>query len=80
MNETPIQTAVRLVGGQNELARRLGVRQSLVMYWIKTGKTSPVHAVGIEKMTGGQVTRHDLRPDVFGTTPEGVNGGKSASH
>jgi DNA-binding transcriptional regulator YdaS (Cro superfamily) len=70
MNETAIEKAVRLLGGQTETARRLGIKQQLVWYWVnKSGKCSPTHAVGIEKLTDGLVTRYDLRPDVFGQNP-----------
>lgn len=70
MNETAIEKAVRLLGGQTETARRLGgIKQQLVGYWIKSGRCSPKFAVGIENITSGKVTRYDLRPDVFGQNP-----------
>lgn len=69
MNETAIEKAVLLLGGQTETARRLGIKQQLVGYWIKSGRCSPKFAVGIENLTSGKVTRYDLRPDVFGQNP-----------
>lgn len=32
-------------------------------------RASHVLAIAIERATGGAVTRHDLRPDVFGPAP-----------
>jgi DNA-binding transcriptional regulator YdaS (Cro superfamily) len=52
---------------QTDLAHRLGVTQGLVHQWV-TGKTriTAERAVEIEKATGGQVTRQELRPELFG--------------
>jgi DNA-binding transcriptional regulator YdaS (Cro superfamily) len=51
---------------QTDLARRLGVTQGLVHQWV-TGKTriTGERAVEIEKATDCQVTRQELRPDLF---------------
>jgi DNA-binding transcriptional regulator YdaS (Cro superfamily) len=52
---------------QAELAGRLGVSQSMVSQWL-TGisRITAERALDIERATQGQVTRHDLRPDIFG--------------
>lgn len=51
---------------QQSLATSLGVTQSLVHQWV-SGKTriTGERARDIEAATGGQVRRHDLRPDLF---------------
>ena len=51
---------------QQSLATALGVTQSLVHQWV-AGKTriTAERALDIEAATGGQVRRHDLRPDLF---------------
>ena len=70
MDKTPIQRAIEAVGGQANLATALSIHPSLVSQWV-TGRR-PVaanHVLGIEKATQGAVTRHDLRPDVFGAAP-----------
>lgn len=38
---------------------------------VETGKKVPSHnlAKAFEKFYGGEVTRYDLRPDIFGTNP-----------
>lgn len=69
MNESAIAAAVRIAGGQASLARAVKVAPALVYQWL-TGRR-PVaahHCRLIEAATG--VTCHDLRPDVFGPTPE----------
>lgn len=66
---TPIQKAIDAVGGQGALARLLKVHPALVSQW-RTGRR-PVaahHILSIEAMT--QVSRHELRPDIFGVQPE----------
>lgn len=72
MDKTPIAAAIEAVGGQRELAEALGVHPSLVSQWANGRRpVAAIHAIPIETATGGQVTRHDLRPDVFGPAPEG---------
>lgn len=68
-----LERAVELAGGQSELARRIGgtVKQQHVHYWLKVmGKISEKHAIAAELAVDGQVTRYQLRPDVFGREPE----------
>ena len=55
-------------GAQAELARALGIPQSLPSAWAAADpqKRRPVpvqHCLAIERATGGAVTRRDLRPD-----------------
>jgi len=60
-----IADAVTAVGGQVPLAKILGVNPSLISQWV-TGRLQVAarHCIAIEAATG--VSRHDLRPDVFG--------------
>lgn len=54
-------------GSKKEMAQRLGITQTWLGLLIsKTRRPSPELAKRIEKMTKGQVTAHDLRPDLFG--------------
>ena len=59
--------AVDSVGGQNEMARRLGVYQSHVRYWLTKGKRGvPAERVlDVVKACEGHVLAHELRPDIF---------------
>lgn len=51
---------------QSELARALGVTQGLVSHWV-TGRVriTAERAIQIEEVTGGAVTRQELRPDLY---------------
>ncbi|SMR69311.1 Putative antitoxin of toxin-antitoxin system, YdaS/YdaT [Stenotrophomonas sp. yr243] len=62
----PIAIAVERSGaGQAGLARLLGVTPQAVNQWINGNRpVPPRHVLAIEAATG--VSRHDLRPDVFG--------------
>jgi DNA-binding transcriptional regulator YdaS (Cro superfamily) len=52
---------------QQELADRLGVTQGIISQWV-LGRVPvpPERAAAIERATQGEVTRVELRPDVFG--------------
>lgn len=65
MNESAIGVAVKRAGGQASLARAIAVTPSLVYQWV-TGRrpVAATHCRAIEAVTG--VSRHALRPDVFG--------------
>ena len=71
-----IQNASRILGNQAALARALGVSPVAVGQWLRpdvsTGRgVPPKQCVRIERLTAGQVTRRDLRPnDYFEIWPE----------
>ncbi|WP_372382155.1 YdaS family helix-turn-helix protein [Xanthomonas sp. NCPPB 1068] len=73
MDMTPLERAVAAAGGQSALARTLStaervVRQGHVWAWINRPLPVPAEFCRpIEAATG--VSRHDLRPDVFGPPP-----------
>lgn len=77
----PLNKAVNMVGGQAALARALqnrrhcNIRQQHIWKWLQKGRVPAEYAMTIEGITGGAVTRYDLRPDVFGPppTPSNVN-------
>lgn len=55
-------------GGQAQLARELGVSIQFVNQWVRGSRPVPArHVLAIEAATG--VSRHDLRPDIFGPAP-----------
>lgn len=65
-HETPLNEAKRKAGGSTELARALG---DLTPQAISQWKVVPADRVlKVEEITG--VSRHDLRPDIFGPAPE----------
>lgn len=60
-----LEDAVRRGGGQTATSEKLGVRQSLIWYWLKRSKkgVAPEYVLPLEKLTG--VSRSALRPDLF---------------
>lgn len=56
------------MGGQSALARAIGVKQGNVWYWLNGSEKQEAPAqyvIPIERAVDGQVTRHDLRPDLY---------------
>lgn len=67
MDKTPIERAVDLVGGQKALADALKIKPAMVWQWVNGHRpVAAHHCLPIEQATSGAITRHDLRPDVFG--------------
>lgn len=61
-----IQHAVDITGSQQKLAESAGCSQQHISYLLTTAKrVSAETALSIERATGGKVTRHELRPDLF---------------
>lgn len=54
-------------GAKDALAKELGISRTWMSQLIQGRQVcSPELAVEIERLTSGQVTRKDLRPDLFG--------------
>ena len=51
---------------QQQFAAKIGVTQGRVSHWVKGATVPAERCAAIEQATGGRVTRHELRPDVFG--------------
>lgn len=65
-----LERAIEIAGGQTALAQRIGppIKQAHVWYWLNRsdGVVPAEHCAAIEEATDGEITRHDLRPDIFG--------------
>jgi DNA-binding transcriptional regulator YdaS (Cro superfamily) len=61
-NQTPLDRIVEIVGTKAKLADELGVSPQAVSQW---PPIPPKHAIAIEKLTGGQVTRHEIAPAMY---------------
>lgn len=57
-----IKTAL---GSQAELARQLGIGVAAVTHWKRRGRIPADRVLAIERITGGQVSRHEMRPDLY---------------
>ena len=78
MNELQaLQEAVRIAGGQTALAEKIGKKQGHVWHWLNESKKAPAEAVlAIEAAIEGQITRHQLRPDIY---PQPATSAKDAA-
>jgi len=66
MTNPALQKACAAAGGNCEdLARLLGITPSAVSQWKIKNRVPLRRALQIEALTGGQVTKEELRPDVF---------------
>lgn len=59
-----IKRAADCVGSQSALAEAIGVKQPTISEWVRGDRPVPIErCVDIERATGRQVMRWDLRPD-----------------
>lgn len=66
MNES-LQRAIKIVGSRRALARALNISPAAVSQWTEV----PVKRVlAIEALTDGAVCRHELRPDIYPSSPK----------
>lgn len=66
-NTPPLARAIAILGNQTKLAEAVGRKQQSVNEVVRRGSRVPAEWCPlIEKATGGKVTRHQLRPDLFG--------------
>lgn len=62
-----VSQAAERAGGVVALARELGIKHTAMYSWTRV----PAERVlDIERVTG--ISRHELRPDIFGPAPEKV--------
>ncbi|MGB3424238.1 MAG: YdaS family helix-turn-helix protein [Castellaniella sp.] len=60
----PVRAACEFAGGVTALARRLGLPPQVIHSWAIGQRPIPIiRCVEIEELTGGEVTRKQLRPD-----------------
>ncbi|MBK1719194.1 YdaS family helix-turn-helix protein [Thiocystis violacea] len=66
----PLERAIQVAGSQAALGRLIGVSSQRVWWWLNKcdGRVTPELCQAIERTTG--ITRHELRPDVFGRPSE----------
>jgi len=65
-----IEKAIELHGSQVKLAKEAGCSQQYISWLLKDAdQVSAEMALAFEKATGAAISRHDLRPDIFGAAP-----------
>ena len=66
MSINALEKAIEIAGGQSALGRMIDRDQKAIWAWINTTQKVPAEDVlKIEEAVKGQVSRHDLRPDVY---------------
>lgn len=64
--KTILRGAVEKAGSQKALADAMGITQQGVSYLLNDAENiSAELAIAVERATGGEVKRADLRPDLF---------------
>ena len=61
----PLERAIKNVGSVRELARRVGVTPQAVWLWRKGSAIAAERAMEIDRATGGEVSKSDIRPDLW---------------
>jgi DNA-binding transcriptional regulator YdaS (Cro superfamily) len=62
-----LQKAINKAGSQQALAAAIGVSQQQVSYLMTKARRIPAEiAIAVERATDGEVSRNELRPDIFG--------------
>lgn len=65
MRPTPTEKAIVAAGGPSALSRQIGISPQAIGQW---DKIPPARVLEIERITG--ISRHELRPDIYGPAPE----------
>ena len=64
--KTLIDRAVRHHGSQSKLAAAMGCSQQQIAYLLKAKSITAEMALSVDRATAGAVSKHELRPDIFG--------------
>lgn len=64
----PVEKAASILGGVDQIADAFSVSPQAVYKWINK-KIPANRCLEMEKLTNGEITRHQLRPDIFGEKP-----------
>lgn len=63
---TGLDKLLRWAPSQSALARQLGVTPQAIEGWKKRNQVPAERVLDIERITGGCVSRYELRPDLYG--------------
>ena len=63
---THVERAVLRYGSQAKLAEAIGRSQQQISYLMSAKSISAEMAAKLDRATEGEVSKHDLRPDIFG--------------
>ena len=63
MLNPPVSRLIQILG-RNKIAQHCGIKTTSVTSWHNHG-VPPKYCKQLEELTQGQVTAHELRPDIF---------------
>ena len=69
MQRTPTEAAIEAAGGPSALSRQIGISAQAISQW---DRVPPARVLDVERITG--ISRHDLRPDIYGPAPHPQEG------
>lgn len=72
--DTPLARAIKVAGSAVALAKELGCTPQAIYQW---ERVPAERALDVERLTG--ISRHDLRPDIFGPAPADLPATQPAS-
>lgn len=67
-----IERAVKHHGSQAKLAEAIGCSQQQISYLLKAKGITADMALKVDAATDGAVSKHELRPDIFGEPERGA--------
>lgn len=59
-----VAEVIKAAGGPSALAKSLGVKRQAIYQW---GRIPADRVITIERLLGGRITRHQMRPDLYPT-------------
>ncbi len=74
MRDPALTKVIELAGGVAKLANAIGVSSQAISQW---GRVPAERVLAVEAAVGGEVSRNDLRPDIY-PAPPGPSTGKAA--
>ena len=66
MADKALQQVIAVLGSKSALARCLGITPQAIQFWERVPAD---RVLAVEAAVQGRITRHEMRPDVFGNPP-----------
>ncbi len=73
--QLPILKAAEIIGSQVALASMLGTSKQNISSWIRNSRIPAEYCPDIERLTNGQVSCEELRPDINWSVLRNKKGG-----